>query len=65
MHVIVHYPKSAENIRNLQKRVAKIHAQAIVIYIQKLPCTKEQKIHLVKDIEKSILEKTDSSDLDF
>ncbi len=53
MNIIVHYPKSSENILALQKRVAKIHAQAVISYIQKLSCPKEQKLHLLKEIEYS------------
>ena len=51
MNVIVHYPKSSEDIQALQKRVAVIHAQAVISYIQKLSCPKEQKLHLLKEIE--------------
>jgi hypothetical protein len=54
MNVIVHYPKSPENIQALQKRVAMIHAQAVISYIQKLSCPKEQKLHLLKEIEESL-----------
>ena len=48
MNVIVHYPKSPENIQALQKRVAMIHALAVISYIKKLSCPKEQKLHLKK-----------------
>lgn len=53
MNVIIHYPKSLEDIKALQKRVAMIHAQAVISYIQKLSCPKEQKLHLLKEIEQS------------
>jgi len=53
MNVIVHYPKSADSIRCLQKRVAMIHAQAVLSYIQKLSCSKEQKIKLIEEIKQS------------
>ncbi len=54
MNVIIHYPKSPEDIQALQKRVAMIHAQAVVSYIQKLSCPKEQKLHLLKKIKESL-----------
>lgn len=54
MNVIVHYPKSPDDIQALQKRVAMIHAQAVISYIQKLSCPKEQKLHLLKEIEESL-----------
>jgi hypothetical protein len=60
MIVIVHYPKSAESINTLQKRIAMIHAQAVVSYIQKLSCPKEQKTHLIQEIAVS----TGASNLD-
>ncbi len=50
MDVIVHYPKSEEQLRALQKRVAIVHAEAVISYIQKLPCSKEQKKYLIKEI---------------
>ncbi|NJD01572.1 MAG: hypothetical protein FIA99_02970 [Ruminiclostridium sp.] len=53
MNVIVHYPKRSEDIQTLQKRIAMIHAQAVISYIQKLSCPKEQKLHLLNKIEKS------------
>lgn len=54
MNVIIHYPKSSEDTQTLQKRVAMIHAQAVISYIQKLSCPKEQKLHLIKEIEESL-----------
>ena len=60
MNIVVHYPKSAENIEKLQKRVATIHAQAVVGYIQKLSCPKEQKIHLVKEVGLSLRDQSSS-----
>lgn len=51
MNVIVHYPKSPKNIQALQKRIAMIHGQAVISYIKKLSCSKEQKLHLLKEIE--------------
>jgi len=51
--VIVHPPKSLEGLRDLQKRVAVVHAEAVLKYLTKLPCPKEQKIELVSTIQNS------------
>lgn len=53
MNVIVHSPKSLEGLLDLQKRVATVHAEAVLKYIAKLPCPKEQKIELVSSIQNS------------
>lgn len=53
MNVIVHLPKSPEGLLNLHKRVAAVHAEAVLKYITKLPCPKEQKIELVANIQNS------------
>ena len=51
LNVIVHSPKSPEGLLDLQKRVATVHAEAVLKYITKLPCPKEQKIQLVSSIQ--------------
>lgn len=53
LKVIVHPPRSPEGIRDLQKRVAVIHAEAVLKYLTKLPCPKEQKMELVSSIQNS------------
>lgn len=53
LQVIVHPPKTLEGLRDLQKRVAIIHAEAVLKYLTKLPCPKEQKIELVSSIQNS------------
>jgi hypothetical protein len=53
LKVIVHPPKSPEGLRDLQKRVAVVHAEAVLKYIAKLPCPKEQKMQLVASIQNS------------
>ena len=54
MNVIVHYPQKAENVHALQVRVATVHAQAIIRYLEKLTCPKEQKIQLIEEIKESL-----------
>lgn len=53
MKVIVHPPTSPEGLRDLQKRVAGVHAEAVLKYLAKLPCPKEQKMQLVSSIQNS------------
>lgn len=55
MNIIVYHPKSPENVRTLKKRVATIHAEAALQYIDKLTCPKEQKIELVNAIKNKCL----------
>jgi len=49
----VHYPKTPEKIKELEKRVSTIHAQAATQHIEKLSCPKEQKLKLYDDIKKA------------
>ncbi len=54
MNVIVHHPQKEPGIRALRKRVAAVHARAVAGYIQRLPCSKAQKLRLIKEIEQSL-----------
>lgn len=49
----LHQNQSPEGLRDLQKRVAVVHAEAVLKYIATLPCPKEQKIELVSTIKNS------------
>ena len=53
LNVIVHLPKSPEGLLNLHKRVAAVHAEAVLKYTAKLHCPKEQKLELVSSIQNS------------
>jgi len=53
MNVIVHYPKSLNELKDLQKMVAAVHADAVIQYIQKQPCPKEQKLEMVNKLKDS------------
>lgn len=44
--IIVHYPKTETGLRELEQRVAAVHADAAQAYIDKLTCPAEQKIAL-------------------
>lgn len=54
LKVIVHPPRTPEGLRDLQKRVAIVHAEAVLKYLTKLPCPKEQKMQLVASIQNSV-----------
>lgn len=54
MTVTVHYPAKQEDITALRERVASAHAQAVIHYLHRLSCPDEQKLELVKLIEKSL-----------
>ena len=55
--VIVYHPKDSANISILQKRVAGVHADAVLRYLDKSPCPKEQKLDLLN----AIIEKAQES----
>ena len=66
VNVIVHYPKSQKGQRELRRRVAIVHADAVLNSINKLKCPQDQKIKLLdaiiadvkKDIEEEKRDKT-------
>ena len=53
MNIIIHYPKSVEDIDELKKRVAKVHVEAIASYISSVNCPLFQKLILLKKFKKS------------
>lgn len=50
MNVIVHYPKKEQKVKELQKKVAEIHADAVVEAIKRKITNKEDAAILVKMI---------------
>lgn len=50
LNIIMCYPKTEEGQRELQKRIALVHAEAVKQYLSKLPCPKEQKLALLKAV---------------
>jgi len=52
MNIVVHYPKSADRVAELEKRVATIHIEAVSSYINNLSCPKSQKLELVDSVKK-------------
>lgn len=51
MNIIVHYPKSAEAMAELQKRVATVHIDAVTTHINSLSCPKSQKLTLLEKLQ--------------
>ncbi len=50
MEIIVHYPKEPDRLHELQKKVAAVHAEAVVRRIKSIPCPKDQKEKLLQEI---------------
>lgn len=50
INIIVHYPKTEEGWRELRKRMAIVHADAVLNSVQKLNCPTWQKIKLIDAI---------------
>lgn len=46
----MHYPKTEQGLKELQKRIASVHVEAVEQHLSKLPCPKEQKIALLKAV---------------
>ena len=47
INIIVHYPTTEEGWRELRRRMAIFHADAVLNYVQKLNCPTWQKIKLI------------------
>jgi len=56
MEVIVYYPKRLEDQQELKSRAAKIHAEAISLYIKRLSCHISQKNELIDAIQETFNE---------
>ena len=53
MNIIVHHPKSAQDLEALQKKVASVHADAVIRHLQNLTCPEAQKVKLYNEIKKA------------
>ena len=53
INVIVYLPETADGQRELEKRIAQVHADAVVKGIDGLDCTTEQKLQLYDSILRS------------
>lgn len=54
MNIIAHYPESENAKQELSKRVAIVHAQAIIQKVKSLSCPLTQKIALLDAVIKKI-----------
>ncbi|MCL2618858.1 MAG: hypothetical protein FWD98_07390 [Defluviitaleaceae bacterium] len=54
--IIMHFPKKQEDIYILQRKIALIHAEAVVKHIEKMSCPKEQKMALLTAVKKGCLQ---------
>lgn len=52
MDIIVHYPKEPERLLELQKKVAAMHAEAVIKKVLSISCPKQQKESLLKAVVK-------------
>ena len=50
INIIVHYPTTEEGWRDLRRRMAIVHADAVLNSVQKLNCPSWQKIKLIDAI---------------
>jgi hypothetical protein len=53
LNIIFHYPTEQKDLDLLMIKVATVHADAVKSYVNALPCKKEQKLDLIKAIQKS------------
>jgi len=53
MNIVVHYPKLADAIAELEKRVAEVHIETVTAHINSLSCPKSQKLKLIDELKKS------------
>jgi len=51
MEIIIYYPKRKALQEELSKRVATIHAQAILDKVRELPCPVYQKVALIEAVQ--------------
>jgi len=56
MEIIVYYPKILEDQQELKIRAARIHAEAISLYIKRLSCLTSQKNELIDAIQETFNE---------
>ena len=54
INIIVHYPTTEEGWRELRRRMAIVHADAVLTSVQKLNCPTWQKIKLIDAINEDV-----------
>jgi len=50
MNMIVYHPKTEEGRKELEKKSSLLHSQAVLLYIQQLPCPNDQKQALMEEL---------------
>lgn len=50
IQVIVHYPKTEDGKQELARRVSEVHADFVISTINKLNCSKTQKLELLQAV---------------
>lgn len=50
MQLICHYPKDNQAIQALYDKVSMIHGEYILSYLERMDCSKEQKIKILESI---------------
>lgn len=53
MNIIVHYPKTAKELAELEKRAATVHIDAVTTRINSLSCPKSQKLSLIEKLKET------------
>ena len=56
MNIVVHYPNE-QGMKELQKKVATAHADAVIRYLQRLTCPETQKLKLYNEIKRAFQDK--------
>ena len=56
MKIIVYYPKTSEQQAAFDARVEKFHAEYVAQYIERLSCSREQKLKLLDAVARTVLE---------
>lgn len=51
MNITFHYPTSKKELENLSKKVALTYANAVFEKVNKLNCSKEQKVKILNSIK--------------
>lgn len=52
MKLIIHCPETKEKQKELARQVAVFHAEAVLDYINELPCSYGDKMRLIEEIRK-------------
>ena len=50
MQLITHYPNDTREIQALGEKVSMIHGDYILSYLERMDCSKEQKIKILENI---------------